>query len=1217
VGFNDKVKDAVLTQTVNSSRYASHMQKRIDKLWGGMESDLRALIARVNAGEKVSSKTIQKSIAGGKATILAHHAKMESIVAGQLGKFANYTGANLVSRLNDLAGAELFRKTGDLRSLATKTLIVGQPAKEWWKRQTGAAQNKFAQQMRLGVLAGESPAQLTKRLLDGVGSLKINRHQAKALVRTSVASINNAGMMATFQANSDVIDAVEADATLDARTTDICLGRDGGIWDLQTGAPTKDSAVQTSFPGIPPWHMQCRTIMTAVVKPLNELGKKAGLKVDKIPPGTRATMDGQIPESMSTAQWLKSKGDKFGSDLLGKSRYQLWKNGKITLQQLTDQSGRSLNLPQLEKLAGTPSTAQVAKATLPPPKPTAKIEAAKLKQLKAQQKANAKVLKELEADLKKEADAIKAAKIAKAEAKAAKAKAVAEAKAAAAKVKAEAEIAKAKAIAEAKAKAAEIAKQDALLKAAAEKAAKAEAAAKAAAAAKAEAAAIKAAEDAIPEPLKIRDTSKWKKVGPQQGSNPGGMYLDEQGVKWYVKEMTEDRARNELLASFLYEESGIAAAKIRLAKRNGNWAVASKFEEGLKKASIPLLKGPGNKGFAVDAFLANWDVVGLEFDNMLVGPKGVFRVDNGGALKYRAMGSPKGKLFDHKATEWSTMRNPKINPQAAKVFGDMTQAQLDLSVVRLKSIKGKSIDDAVHAVYGTGPEAKDLALLLKRRRLAILEQHAAEFAAGEKAAAEAAAFEAKLAADAAAAKLKIEAAKKVTAAAKAKASVIDDTIAALSKPTKVPDVATPVPGLVTPSTLATGNGPSSKFLMDLDPNLAFMQGMKGKHANLTKKVKALAKAKGNDIPIAQAAVEQARAKFIAAIVKNHGSTQKFEQLAAVYTTSTAVETLTAAQINAKSWEGVMAKHAFQVKQAHLQVKGMVTIAGKAKATAKLTEAVKQFNVAKNQLGAKKAIAAAGGELDAAAIMSKKWEGELHKHGLEVSVTSDLLASSSTKSGIAFYKKKLAEAVDTFNTVLTGKDLVVATKNQTGGVIKSTLTAKRRAEVTKWLEGMTKDTKRGFRSYTGDSYGAMRNVQRGKGSAAANKRYKKQVDGMQKALLQAPKIEETIYRGIRLNPQKFRDAKIVPGGIWSEDAFASWSGQEWTAASFAGKGYADRSPNFHVIFKVKTTRAADVRRLSDHVGENERMMPAKARFRIVDIKRSGKKKNIIEVELEEA
>ena len=63
------------------------------------------------------------------------------------------------------------------------------------------------------------------------------------------------------------------------------------------------------------------------------------------------------------------------------------------------------------------------------------------------------------------------------------------------------------------------------------------------------------------------DVSKWKKVGPQLGSNPGGTYEDENGKKWYVKESkSDDHAKNEVLAGKLYELAGSPVVDYKLAQ---------------------------------------------------------------------------------------------------------------------------------------------------------------------------------------------------------------------------------------------------------------------------------------------------------------------------------------------------------------------------------------------------------------------------------------------------------------------------------------------------------------------------------------------------------------------------------------------------------------------------------------------------------------------------
>ena len=79
------------------------------------------------------------------------------------------------------------------------------------------------------------------------------------------------------------------------------------------------------------------------------------------------------------------------------------------------------------------------------------------------------------------------------------------------------------------------------------------------------------------------------------------------------------------------------------------------------------------QGFVVDALLANWDVIGSKEDNIIVGNNGngiPFRIDNGGSLTFRAQGGK--KEFGPEVKELKTMRDPKINPNAAMYFGHLT-----------------------------------------------------------------------------------------------------------------------------------------------------------------------------------------------------------------------------------------------------------------------------------------------------------------------------------------------------------------------------------------------------------------------------------------------------------------------------------------------------------------------------------------------------------------
>jgi ADP-ribose pyrophosphatase YjhB (NUDIX family) len=216
----------------------------------------------------------------------------------------------------------------------------------------------------------------------------------------------------------------------------------------------------------------------------------------------------------------------------------------------------------------------------------------------------------------------------------------------------------------------------------------------------------------------------WKKVGKQLGSNPGGFFKDPSGQEWYVKVPRSTAiARNEILAGKLYEAAGVKVPELKEVTAGDRTAIASKIVPGLGK-----LKdfGEGNPsvmdGFAVDAWLANWDVVGLAHDNLLEDEKGdAVRVDVGGSLVFRAQGEPKGKHFGDTVGELDTLTDG-TNPQASSVFGGITHQELMAGVKRVESVSPEKIKSLVMD-YGPGnPEQKaELARKLIARRADLLK----------------------------------------------------------------------------------------------------------------------------------------------------------------------------------------------------------------------------------------------------------------------------------------------------------------------------------------------------------------------------------------------------------------------------------------------------------------------------------------------------------------
>ena len=226
------------------------------------------------------------------------------------------------------------------------------------------------------------------------------------------------------------------------------------------------------------------------------------------------------------------------------------------------------------------------------------------------------------------------------------------------------------------------------------------------------------------------DTSDWVKVGGQGGSNVGGTYRAPNGDEYYVKlAQTPSHAHNEVAATRFYRAAGIDIPEVNLADWPGNpseVAVASKIVDGATPDLQSHLDDQDyidkmREGFAVDAWLANWDVAGLVFDNVVTDSSGnPVRIDTGGSLSWRAQGAPKAHLFGTTVGELDTLRDPYMNPQSSKIFGGITNDQLEASATRVLQMTDEKIDSIVDSVGFDSDEAEDLRSKLKARRIDLL-----------------------------------------------------------------------------------------------------------------------------------------------------------------------------------------------------------------------------------------------------------------------------------------------------------------------------------------------------------------------------------------------------------------------------------------------------------------------------------------------------------------
>ena len=74
-----------------------------------------------------------------------------------------------------------------------------------------------------------------------------------------------------------------------------------------------------------------------------------GLPFDEIPVGSRSSIDGAISSEINFDDWFAKKDKAFQEEYLGAGRFDLYKKGKITFNQLVDQNGAILTIEELRK----------------------------------------------------------------------------------------------------------------------------------------------------------------------------------------------------------------------------------------------------------------------------------------------------------------------------------------------------------------------------------------------------------------------------------------------------------------------------------------------------------------------------------------------------------------------------------------------------------------------------------------------------------------------------------------------------------------------------------------------------------------------------------------------------------------------------------------------------------------------------------------------------
>lgn len=227
------------------------------------------------------------------------------------------------------------------------------------------------------------------------------------------------------------------------------------------------------------------------------------------------------------------------------------------------------------------------------------------------------------------------------------------------------------------------------------------------------------------------DGDKFEKYADKKGSNEGGFYKHKDtGEQYYFKFLQSDaHIDNEILASKLYRAAGIDVAELTDVQMGGRRGLASKIVDGLKKDGDLLSKAGTalnnaiKEDMAFDAWLANWDVVGMGYDNLLIKDGKAFHVDVGGSLLFRAQGGAKGAQFGKEVGELKTFLDSHKNPYSARVYQGVTREQIVAGVKKVAALSDDQIREIVATYRPAGAIGADIADTMIARKNWLLDQY--------------------------------------------------------------------------------------------------------------------------------------------------------------------------------------------------------------------------------------------------------------------------------------------------------------------------------------------------------------------------------------------------------------------------------------------------------------------------------------------------------------
>ncbi|AUO64097.1 hypothetical protein WM46_04630 [Citrobacter freundii complex sp. CFNIH2] len=355
---NEQLRDESIAHAIWISRYSTGVANRMVKLLNESDAELTARLLVAMDGLDADSFTVTRLQALLASVRAVNHQAIQSMLQGlseELNDLAQHEAGYQLSLFDSLL-PDFVTDAHPLVGISPDALYAAAMAKpfqgrllsEWASNLEADRLNRISNTVRQGFLLGDTTEQIARKVRGHAnrgyqdGALQMSRANAASIAKTAVGHLAATARNSFADANNDLMKGKQWLSTLDNRTTAQCRIRDRLKYTLE-GKPIGHKVPYLSGPGR--IHFCCRSTETYILKSAEELG----IDVRDIPPGTRASMDGQVAGDTTYQEWFSRQSFDRQKQIVGEKRARLVRDGGMSPDEFYTDKGEWLTLAQLRE----------------------------------------------------------------------------------------------------------------------------------------------------------------------------------------------------------------------------------------------------------------------------------------------------------------------------------------------------------------------------------------------------------------------------------------------------------------------------------------------------------------------------------------------------------------------------------------------------------------------------------------------------------------------------------------------------------------------------------------------------------------------------------------------------------------------------------------------------------------------------------------------------